>query len=295
MTIEERDPLIELRVGRSPSPRYRQTKLRAAAFAGFVDLDRGGFTLTVRLLALSRFELDELAAICLSASTWKHTTAVIAGRMLGRFDLAYGLRCWCDRRGLPPRKQAKHCGATPSPPDKRTVPEGYRPPCRMRLTDAVCWGDHAPGGITDHASMAAAMVAAAASHPFAWCPAFDVEPALVQIRKLPASRERTRAREQAKRERREAEWLARRADLSRQLQEIRDLDAQTAWLELMADRIEAHGSEMLSRDDWERLADATGMRELRDVPDVAAMTATQRDRLLDRLRELLHSDEDPEA
>lgn len=285
--MPDADPLIELQVRASPAPRFKETRRRAAAFAGYIDRGRDGFTLTARLLALSRLEVDELIAIAITTCGWKHATATVNGRLLSKFDLAGALRCWRDRRDAPPRKQAKHCAWTPTPADKRTVPEVFRPPCRMRFeTGLVRWADHAPGGLTDHAAMQAAMAAAGSSHPFAWCPAFDVGPALVQIRKLPASRQRTCERAQRKRQRVETAWQSTQAELSRRLQEARELEASATWLELAVERATSHGSASLSRDDWARLADETGLQDLRALPDVATMTELQRNRLIERLREL---------
>lgn len=289
------DPVIELSAGASPARRFKQIRLQAAAFAGYIDRGRDGFTLTARLLQLSRFEVNELVAIVTATWGWKHSTATVDGRQISKFDLASAVQCWRLRVDAPARKQAKHCGPPGTRGDKGTVPDAYAPPCKMHVAPApVRWEEYAPGGITDHAAMEAAMIAAAAAHPLAWCPAFNVEPALVEIRKLPRSRQRVRERERRRREQIEAAWVATRADLSRRLLELRELEATAAWLELIAERVAAHGVAVLSRDDCARLADETGLPNLRDVPDAALMSDFQRTQLLARLRELLVDDGAPD-
>ncbi len=170
------------------------------------------------------------------------------------------------------------------------MPESQTLPCRVCDVEGARWADFAPGGITDHAALEAQIKAAASAHPVAWCPGFDVTPALVQVRKLPRSRATTRAREERAAAKAEAEWRAHSAEMSRQLRAALAHQDEIAWLERTIER--AHidrGANVLTSAEWERIADILHVPELRLLPDVGSLTDVQRRGFAERLRELLVS------
>lgn len=303
-------PTIALHVPRTRSRSFLQTRLRAAAFPSCVLDPDGGFSVAVAPARLSRFELAEFDAVLLRAMCWKRTTAAVDGVPASPLDVRSTLACWQRKCEASQARQAKHCRPEAAAGGRSEGrPEVFFAPCQVRRVEAVRWGDFTVGGRTDHAAMAAALEVAARDHPSAWCPGYTTAPTLAAIRKLPVMRDRVLANEQRRDEQKAAAWREFMASSAQQLRAIEAAEAAAAadlaWVERsMLIVVGKETTACLSRADWERMAEILEAPELMRMPDLASMSAAERDTFGQRLRELvidaIHhgddgGDEDPAA